>query len=890
MVTTPKLGVNLLATNTVNKEVVINEGFVTFDALIARVAKSISNTPPAEPQDGDVYIVGTSPINEWNGYANHIAFWFNGWHLINPPDKIKMWVESTGSYWTKQTLSWTEDPAGTPSALNDLTDVSGNTPDHGDFLMWDQTAGKWVPAPLANPDLEIGELSNVVITNAEAGQALVYDSIDGVWRNQTISASGGASTLAQLNDVDMSGADEGHVPYWDGEKLKFKSPQQVIPLPHLRDLPDVYVNHLLVGDVLAWNGAAWVPSQAAVTYSFLGMVDGPQTFEGNANKFLVVDPTESELVFKSLDDLINISEMKLIELADTPNSYGNQGQVLVVNSNKTGFVFASMPPTITVKVGGSTITTELNELEFEGLTVTSSGSGKAKVKFEMPPIDFPQIDFRVNDQLLADPIAINFTGAGVVAVEDEENPNHYIVTIDSGGGALHSLEDVDFSEQSPQDGHTLVYDALKGKWKPGQAAGSVGVVDGTVEPALYEFGPFAPPRPNMFPDRFNAPSAIVMDIKNRGMVVQPGSQPSGVKHCLVSRSLINTIAPWQVTARVAPTGFEAGGHAGGIAIQRAANGAMVFLVLGNSNSDTQYSIRFGYVNASGAETIVTTEPNHYQWLRLVFDGNNIRAYVSYDGLIWHQFGQVSAATVLGGAPNKVAIDNRVQSATTGEVGVLVTYWDDPDFPAETRTRQGVVNVTVGGLQDVDLGDQPLEDGQALVWDADRQVWTAGNPVGGGGPGGPVVGELDDLTDVDTSNYPPQHGQALVWDEINNVWRPGAQVGGQGPVEVDISCFIPGEPEADEIVARFIAVRSLTLPSGFMGSKAFAQEAPSNTVIFNVAKNGSVIGTIQFDADENEGVFASLDGATLDAGDRLDIVSPPNVYGISDIGITFAGSR
>ena len=889
MVATPKLGVNLLATNTVNKEVIINEGFVTFDALIARVAKGITNAPPANPDDGDLYIIGSSPTGAWNGYAHHIAFWFNGWHIINVPQKMKLWVESTGSYWTRQATNWTEDPAGTPAALSDLTDVSGVAPINGYVLRWNQSEGLWVPSPLPSADLAIDDLQNVVITNVEDGQALVYDAVEGKWVNKTINLDGGATQLNDLSDVDLSGASDGYVAVWQDGKLQFQSPQDTIPVPGLDHLPDVFVDDAQPGDVLAFNGSAWGPSPAVITYSFLGMVDGPQTFEGYANHFLVVDPTESQLEFKSLDDLLQNSNFKLGSLGDVPPGYGNPGQVLVVNNSQDGFVYASLPPTITVRWDNQNITTQLTELTFEGATAVETSPGKVTVTID----EQEQVDFYINDQILIDPIAINFKGSGVVAVEDEENPNHYIVTIDSGGGNLSTLGDVDFSAKAPQDGDALVYDALAGKWRADRpTGGTVGEVDGTVEPALYEFGPFAPPNKNMFPDRFNAPSAVLMDVKNRGMLFQPGSQPAGIKHCLASRTLINNTAPWQITARIAPTGFEAGGHAAGVAIQRAANGALVFLVLGNSNSDTQYSMRFGYVNASGTETVLITEPNHYQWMRLIFDGNNVLALVSYDGLIWHQFGTVSAATALGGAPNKVALDNRVQQATSGEVGMLVTYWEDPDFPAQSRIRQGVVNVNLGGLTDVDLGEEELEDGQALVWDADRQVWTAGNPVGGGGPGGPGGGaeSLDDLTDVDTSTSPPQHGQALVWDEIAGVWKPGAQVGGQGPVEVDLSVFIVGEPEVDEIVARFVAVRSLTLQAGFYGSRAHAQSAPTSTVTFQVKKNDLIVGTIEFAADESEGTFAAPSAVELEPGDRLDIVAPNNVFGIADIGITFAGSR
>ena len=46
MVDTPKLGIRLMASNDVAKEVVFNEATVVFDTMVSRTAKSLTNTPP----------------------------------------------------------------------------------------------------------------------------------------------------------------------------------------------------------------------------------------------------------------------------------------------------------------------------------------------------------------------------------------------------------------------------------------------------------------------------------------------------------------------------------------------------------------------------------------------------------------------------------------------------------------------------------------------------------------------------------------------------------------------------------------------------------------------------------------------------------------------------
>ena len=228
-----------------------------------------------------------------------------------------------------------------------------------------------------------------------------------------------------------------------------------------------------------------------------------------------------------------------------------------------------------------------------------------------------------------------------------------------------------------------------------------------------------------------------------------------------------------------PASFKVAGHACGIVVQRAFNNSFVFLALGNSSSDTQFNLRLGSVNASGTETAILTEPNMYNWLRLGFDGNDVRAWVSSDGLLWHDFGSpIDASTTLGGVPDRVGITNRSNAVHDGSVGGLVTYWDDPDFPATSRMGQGVVTLTMATLQDVDLVTTPPEDGQVLAWDDATDTWVPVDAAGGG------AATLDELTDVDTSTTPPTDGQVLLWDDATDTWVPGDMTSGGGATALD----------------------------------------------------------------------------------------------------------
>lgn len=110
MTATPKLSIGMMSTGSLSKEVIFNEAMVEVDALLARVAASKSVTaPPGSPADGAVYIIPTGASGDWSGHINSIAFYYNGWHYVAPPDKIKFWIQDLSAWytWNAGTTSWT---------------------------------------------------------------------------------------------------------------------------------------------------------------------------------------------------------------------------------------------------------------------------------------------------------------------------------------------------------------------------------------------------------------------------------------------------------------------------------------------------------------------------------------------------------------------------------------------------------------------------------------------------------------------------------------------------------------------------------------------------------------------------------------------------------------
>lgn len=83
-----RLGLPYLLPNQAQKHVTLNESLRLLDLLImASVASSELDTPPANPEDGIAYIPAASASGEWAGYSQWIVAWIDGgWQAVEPAD------------------------------------------------------------------------------------------------------------------------------------------------------------------------------------------------------------------------------------------------------------------------------------------------------------------------------------------------------------------------------------------------------------------------------------------------------------------------------------------------------------------------------------------------------------------------------------------------------------------------------------------------------------------------------------------------------------------------------------------------------------------------------------------------------------------------------------
>ena len=93
-----RLALPLLAARQAGKEVTHNEALTRLDMLVQPAVVGIGgNTPPAAPQSGQCWIVGSAPTDAWAGHGDALAGWTGGgWRFVVPADGFAAWNAMSG--------------------------------------------------------------------------------------------------------------------------------------------------------------------------------------------------------------------------------------------------------------------------------------------------------------------------------------------------------------------------------------------------------------------------------------------------------------------------------------------------------------------------------------------------------------------------------------------------------------------------------------------------------------------------------------------------------------------------------------------------------------------------------------------------------------------------
>jgi hypothetical protein len=108
------------------KEVTHNQALNILDALVNTVAQSITDTPPGNSTEGDIYIIGDNPQGIFDGNANNLAVVSEGsWTFYKPLNYMEVMVIDESQKFTFADNEWL--PSNTENHKSDQANSDNKT-------------------------------------------------------------------------------------------------------------------------------------------------------------------------------------------------------------------------------------------------------------------------------------------------------------------------------------------------------------------------------------------------------------------------------------------------------------------------------------------------------------------------------------------------------------------------------------------------------------------------------------------------------------------------------------------------------------------------------------------------------------------------------------------
>lgn len=148
---------------------------------------------------------------------------------------------------------------------------------------------------------------------------------------------------------------------------------------------------------------------------------------------------------------------------------------------------------------------------------------------------------------------------------------------------------------------------------------------------------------------------------------------------------------------------------------------------------------------------------------------------------------------------------------------------------------------------------------ANIWLDANRIFRLRSYTVGTLPSSPVAGSMAYCSDW------PGGGCLVVGDGSN--WRSAVRE------PIDIGSFCAGKPAANEKLMGYVFNRALSLPSGLTDSQFYCEAAATAAKSFDITKNGSSIGTVNFAIGANTATVTFASGVSFAAGDRLRVTAP-----------------
>ena len=730
----PRLNIMMMASGVLQPDVIFNEAILSFDALVGGTVLAITTAIPVAPSAGDTYIIGAAATGVWAGKDNDVSFYYNGWQFLTAPQHMKLFNAADGKYYTKGATAWVADPISAVTHLSDLLDVSAGSPATGQALVWNGADTKWEPLTLT-----FAGLPDVAISGIADGQLVAWHAATGKFIPYSLPTySGGSATLSGLTDVMATDEAEGKLAYWHGGKLDFISATTLTTVASLANVGDVsYGTGLTVGEVLAWNGAAWAPS-TTIPISFAAMSDGPGPFAGKAGKSVRVDALETGLeYFTPGSTSWGVSTpvaSYVLQISDAEST---------VRLNSASAINCVVPPNSAVAFAiGTEI--ELGQIGAGALTVVA-GAGVTLDALSAGLVYSAQFQYGRLRKEATDTWSLVIWGssvgggggAGTLAGDTDvvlssladgqaliwsAAESKWINTTLSSVAATTLAGDTDVAIASPANGQGLLYDAALAKWTNQTIAGGGG--GGSVE--VVNTPPLATDWTTSA--LHGAVATNVTTTGKPGFAVQVPSSGSPVLSTFLKPA--PTAAPYYVTAKIKRLYWQVGASwmSDGVVLYNSANGRImqglgvsngVNLMFGNLwNSDTSFNSN--YLSADSF-------PDGDYYTQLYNDGATLQARLSIDGVNFVTIASVSLASFLGTVTH---VGLGFANGCGNPASYLVQHFHAGADPGlVTGSYGGGVPITVlNELTDVNVAEGSAIDGKFLKWDQSSGKWVAAIPA------------------------------------------------------------------------------------------------------------------------------------------------------------------
>lgn len=105
---TPHFNLDYLMPEQAQKHVTINDALRRLDGLVQLSVKNRdTSVPPAAPENGDRYLIGTDPQDAWEGASGYLAlFEDTSWHFFAPQNGWRLWDEAARRLLVFDGASW----------------------------------------------------------------------------------------------------------------------------------------------------------------------------------------------------------------------------------------------------------------------------------------------------------------------------------------------------------------------------------------------------------------------------------------------------------------------------------------------------------------------------------------------------------------------------------------------------------------------------------------------------------------------------------------------------------------------------------------------------------------------------------------------------------------